>query len=1153
MSDNKQNPIPDLETRREAVSTFDTTVVVTAGAGTGKTELLRERFLRTLMRPGENPVKVTNIAAITFTRRAAGEMRVRIRDGLQRFIGWSEGSLPLPNNDPLANAYQNITAGWGVSPDEIRSRSTAALRDLDQATISTMHSLAAQMLRRYPIQAGVDPAFSEDDGRAFDEHFEETWEDFLNAELSPNASNIKTWDRILDTVDLAQLESLARILCGESIQLEGLEEDLRRGKLFGIDGEWLDGIIERGDQLIAAHEEDKTVQTEKILKATIQILKAVRDDDRETAAKAAQDELLDKSVNSTKKWPTEDAAFVKDTVKTMRRLIAMDEELTRGILNILIPFARRFRLNFSNAGYVSFEGLLAKAKNLLENYPEIRRHFKKQYRYVLVDEFQDTDPLQYEIVYYLSERAEKCADHWWDVEIEPGKLFIVGDPKQSIYSFRGADIKAYHHIVEENLAGRSKRFNLVTNFRSNSNVISTINAIFKKTIQHRRDIQPDYSSIQPRPGNTAQTDSQKVEFRLTVPDDNEPFEYTHEASEGEARSLARWIRTELLPRTELPATEGGCRDLQPGDIAILLRKMTDADVLTDALREEGLSFAIEGEKTFYTTQEVKDVVNLLTALTDPHDRHALAGVLRSAIGGATDKDLALLARDRETTEDGGYLHRPDYLNYLNRQPLSEDLTNRRHIERIFETLRDLHADAAKMPVLEVIDRLCEQLPVVESAITSGGGEQGLYNIRKIRRIAAELSLDGDKDLRGIVRDLKERIGGMEDEGESPLSDEDQDAIRILTVHKAKGLEFPVVILPALHTGLQNHGEDVAVCNDWSTGRFGVRVGELCTPFIMQREAEEKERADAEERRAFYVAATRAAERLVLSAGYKENFEKIAQKPKNFLGYLAESVSMPADVSEDAQIPCGDGALSFSVGRVPEPGGEKDLKGPKQLLSDGLIKEWEVAWKRRKERKRLFEKRILTSIPSGTHTDAIPEEESKLPPELTEVRRYYALALGTLAHAVLERLDFGKAGESLEEEIDRALRQENVVGLKGDMKSELNELLQRFIRSDVFGELQGMEIIAREIPCILPWHEDDDPGWTTAAEGYIDLICRENGRLFIADYKTDEITAEAAQEHAERYRRQGEVYLKAVSEFTGESIEQFNIIFLRPCVRATLEY
>lgn len=1164
--------IPDADARREAVSTFNRTVLVTAGAGTGKTELLRERILNILFNPGLN-ASMRQIVALTFTRKAAGEMRCRIREGLQLFALWGKDGETLEHaSGPLAAAFCAIRERYALGNDTIRRIAEQALATLEHATISTMHSFAGQLLRRYPLESGVDPAFREDEGEAFRELFRERWTGFLETELCENTPRAEQWHAALDAFSLEELEKLARRLCDEETPLERVASDAT----FTLERNWLAGLKRQATELRLSHDGGKAKKPVELLAGAEAIFEALltapemNPDD--PAVILAANAMPGGKATASKAWAEEDVEQVNRLAETARVLGRYRPQLLKNALAILLPFARSFREAFVQQGYLSFSALLVRARNLLRDFPAVRADVKRQVRHLLVDEFQDTDPIQYEIVFYLAESPDSQAATWTDAEPEPGKLFIVGDPKQSIYSFRGADMRAYHEVADLRLSrADAKRLSLVTNFRSCDTILHGANAFFSRIITENPGVQPSYEALRPRPGAEATLPAQRIEIRLATPapEAEEPsFAYVEDATAAEAGALASWLRREVIGIETLPGKNGEPRPVAAGDIAILLRKMTGADAYMQALAAQGIPYVAEGEKTFFVRSEVAAITDLVQALACPHDRLALAGVLRSPLGGCTDRDLAELAR--ALPENNGSLKRTDLMHYLDMDDpetlLPVTLSDRTLAAHALRTLHDLRQRSRTLPLGELLEEAYRRFCVPEMA-AAFSGEQGAANAAKILRMAVAFS---DKGLIAFAKRLRESIREVEDEGEGALAEDGQNAVRILTMHKSKGLEFPFVILPGLHAGSAKMRDSVEIRGDWATQSWSLRVGGHQTPSALRQEEARKLRDDAEERRIFYVAATRARERLVLSAALLKSLT--GNHPPLFWKYLGEALPLQELPATETTLACAGRSVRFTptaVSAAKTPQREEDCAvsgiAPQPFPTETLFDPSAFAKRLHVDEQRIRYAQLVRqhhrmARPSGNHHHVVasdPEATGDIPENTQhgqaglpgEEQGKAARFLGTLAHRAMERLDFQHPDASLPQAIKQAA--EHLGEIPDAVLTELHDMLHSFIQSDAFAVLAKMKELGREIPCLFPWEEgQSEPSASSpklppaAVEGAMDLLAEVDGRLIVVDYKTDRVAPGNAGAQAATHARQGQMYAKVVREALGRDVAAFRVVFLR---------
>src|SRR5215468_11435990 len=491
--------LADTPARQRAIGTFDHNLVVTAGAGTGKTTLLVDRLVQLLLRNPE-PLKITEIVALTFTNKAANEIKLRLRERLRSYL---VVKLDVePSNDIESKTHEEIGSlinRYQLSKDELDARMHDALRNLERADIGTIHSFAATLLRLYPLEAGVDPQFQEDDSKQFERTFDEQWDLWLDQELSLNSRHADDWRKVLKQLTLQQIKELARSMCSETVELKSVEPNQKQSA--PVLHSWLQDLLASAASLVERHPEDRV--NEELIRAAQELIQEYVKTGSLTGPALAHQKayVLEHSINrNTKNWSETDVEEAQGLLRAARGLCKLDRSLTELIWRLLVPYVERFREIFVREGWVSFDGLLIRARNLVRDHLRVREELKRQYLTILIDEFQDTDPIQYEILLYLAEQPGHSARDWRRVRLTPGKVFVVGDPKQSIYAFRRADIEAYLEVVEKIIkAQNGMECRLTTNFRSVAPIVDVVNGVFSSLIQAQPGVQPPYIGIHPAP------------------------------------------------------------------------------------------------------------------------------------------------------------------------------------------------------------------------------------------------------------------------------------------------------------------------------------------------------------------------------------------------------------------------------------------------------------------------------------------------------------------------------------------------------------------------------------------------------------------------------------------------------------------------------
>ncbi|MBL0349881.1 MAG: UvrD-helicase domain-containing protein [Elusimicrobia bacterium] len=1103
--------ILDQSARDLARKNLTVNLVVEAGAGTGKTTLLTDRLMFLLLAGGPEGegLPITRVVALTFTDKAAGEIKVRLAERLGDLLLRLGGGVLSPSRrDRTDHWVREARADFNATDDRLRAMATEALRELDRAPLGTLHSFCRTLLKLYPMEAGLTPGFRVDNGEAFESLFREEWARWLEEELVPGRPSEGLWRDVLPHVGLGDLALLARSLAQRTTPPS-------RPETFGARLAALRRSIE------TLPEGKPVPRLGKMLASLVRVAERLRS--VETALENIDGPLTEEDPweEKAKEWPAawaglDGEALYREALTVAKTVSPGGERAVARARRLLDPFVERFRARFRSAGWLGFDDLLRGARDLLAQHPEVRRELKARYGAVLVDEFQDTDPLQGETLLYLAEAADSEATSWREVSLAPGKLFIVGDPKQSIYRFRGADIRAYEAFVDLVLAQGGLRCDLQMSFRTHEGIVGPVNRLFTDLMVESPGLQPLYRPLLPRPGApSGEAGERGVELVLF---DDPALSSARSAQAAEARWIAGWIVEHVGPASS---------PWRLGDVALLFRSTAALTVYMEALKSSGIPYLVESDRSFYSTPEVMDFLNLLRILVDPADRVARVGLLRSPLVALEDRDLLALSEADAWT---GETRPPD---------LSDNAWDAlREFQRWTGALR---AAAARDSLGVLAQRVLRESPILAAAAAAYHGEQSVSNLFKLARLAGEAHQGRGETLTGFVRWLVRAVGEGVEEGESPLGEESVDAVRLLTVHKAKGLEYKIVFLPNLSAKVQGGARNPpAVRLDWAADRAGHRLierkwADAAMAFL---EADERRREADEAVRVFYVAATRARERVILLGQRKD-------APGSFMAMLRRGVT-----ESDGVWSFADG-LRLPVVRAAGPAGGDPLwprtAAPRdRLASPGRNR----AWERRRKEHAEFPRGDLFLRPSDLKaappsidrsTPQYPPEEADhgsdalLPDE--QGRRTNAAVLGELCHSVLAEWDFTGAG--LETALSAAVQR-----LRGDrprfdwavLAGEARRLLEGFADSPAARVLREAEVLLREAPVLFP--RDGK-----ILRGSLDLLYRAEGRTIVADFKTDRVTPGEEAARAREYEAQGEAYVEGIRRSLGLDCD-FEVIFIR---------
>ncbi len=1085
----------DHEARRTAVTCFDRNLAVLAGAGTGKTSLLVERALNLV---GTGHAAMEQIVAITFTQKAAGEMRERMAAGLERLARLARAAPGRLGTEREADrALVHLRDGCGIDPETIAARAVAALGSLDRATVETIHGFCSTLLREHPVEAGVDPAFEVDAGEQFDGVLEEVWEAFLARELGAEAPREELWARLLtrSRFSVDRIRDAARALAAFRIPAELLRPPYPspdpRELLAARLGRILNGIDE-----VLRHDDAMTSLMSQRLESVRDLLRRFMDDGleamRAAAAPGSDVEQVVRGQKSigvrTKVDPAVEARIkqvAQDAVRLARLLLRTEDALMRDLVEALGPFALEARETLLRRGYVDFDGLLVLARDLLRDHPAVRESLKRGFKTLLVDEFQDTDPLQYEIVLLLAEVEDGGASDAYEAALAPGRLFIVGDAKQSIYRFRGADTTAFFRATRRLEEQGGVLLDLTTNFRSVPGVLGPINRLFDGSAGgewQASPYQPEYVAIDahraPRgEGPCVEVWTLDVEDRLRA----------------EERRLAEGrIIAETIERLVADGPYGY------GNISILLRAFSNLPLYLRPLRARNIPFVVDGGREFLKRPEVGHLIAILRALAQPTNSVALLAYLRSPAAGVPDTELAgWAASEGRWSRDA----EPDPQRFP-------------RLVRALAVLRELAADARELPADRLVERVLARtgLPVISGAAYEGA--QRVANLRKLAAAAGRLARDGKLSLLEVI-DALEQERTADVESDSPLADEGMDAVRVLTVHKAKGLENDVVIVPDLARreigffGSSMFNADAVTLPDGRRA-LALRTIRLHNTAGGHRIEDERDHERAEDVRVLYVALTRARERLIVVAA-----DPTGRAP--WLDALAPWGYRRKDRHDDGEPLC-DGQVRLR--RIPPTRPHRETELLPVEGSPDAVAAFGRAWRRLRDATR----------PCFRHPSGVREQDEQRVERAVFAAgpaRDVARLAGSVVHRALERWDGGGDDDLLRRaaELARAAAEQEGLADPAALAAEVDAIVRAFVQSELASRLRGLDIAGRELPML---HRRED-GATWA--GSVDLLYREtDGSYVVADYKTDR--EDDAEGLRRLYGEQLRIYAEAVRDALG---------------------
>jgi ATP-dependent helicase/nuclease subunit A len=1034
-------------------------VFVSAGAGTGKTAVLVERFVRAVCEEG---VDIDSILVITYTKRAAGELRTRIRAELRK-----RGRMDLA-------------------------------RALDGAWISTIHGFCNRLLKTYPFEAGLDPRFRELDESQAAVLSGEAFDDAL-ASFCGNSDAER-----LQLLTTYGARGLRRMITGiyETLRSAGRDLALELGERPRLD-EQLDELRAAARCLV-----DDGSATDLQRASAAALLEVV-------AGGPRPDELLDLSAHRAKgeRAATYEEARLSVEQAALDELAARDRDLVQELLD---GFADTYAAAKRRESVLDFEDLQLVARSLLRDYPEIRDREALRFRAIMVDEFQDTNRLQCDIVDLLSEG--------------PGEkdVFFVGDEFQSIYGFRHADVQVFRERREQEGGGRA----LVRNYRSRPEVLAAVNYLFGADFG--ADFQPLTASGEfPDP-----VFGHPVE--LLVTDKSTYADTGTHWRRAEARHVARRVR-ELIDTGAATA----------GEIVLLFAAGTDAEWYEQELRKQGIPTYRATGRGYFGQQQVVDLLAYLALLQNRYDDRALVTVLASPFVGVSNDALALLRRSAG--------RRPLYTGL--ERSLPEGVGERD--ERLLLAFKQRYMRLADASARLSLERLCEQILVEHdydlAVLVQWDGRRRYANLRKLARLARAYEELRGRDIEGFLRFMRDQEAVGAKQLEAVAEEEGADAVRLLTIHAAKGLEFKVVVVADAGRDRPAPAADELLA--LSDGRFGFRVVD---PLTSERRAafdyeEVRQARDAEDRaerlRLYYVAMTRAIDRLIVSGAVAPERAADVSTPLGWvLGRLDAEKEIAAAGEDPVELARGDARLLIRVDRFQD---DEQAVEPVERAGVGQLE--------------LF-------APNGG--GALPPPAPKLP-ELTAVPapplhtlrslsytalslfercsyRYYAervvglrpadasgrvpgqtglaaTEVGDAVHRLLEQVDLAEPG--------RHPAVEQVRGWYPSVTAEELERIDAFVRAYCDSELARRLASLPGVVVERPFAFEHDG---VLLHGRLDVFHEQDGRALVVDYKTNALDDSPPEEIVEHeYRAQRLVYALACLRGGAQEVEVVYHFLERP--------
>lgn len=836
-----------------AINTINNNVVVSAGAGSGKTRVLVKRFVNILEETTVNSqkplVNADEILAITFTRKAASEMKQRVRKELEEKISFfknnSQGFIDAEED----NYTKHSRLFW-----------LEQLRLLERAQISTIHSLCSRILRENPVEAQLDPNFTLAEDFEGEEFLEDCLQEYIRQSIKNDNLSLKNLlctygftaftrqlsSLIPDLKSIAAIKDITLPYSKKKLQIPKLQEDLclqltylitERCNLTktGSKGrERLDNIAGDYDKIIA--DIRNTIPRLNTLNTAIKGL---------TASGKLKDPL-----NELKKVKAELENSCVDVTAI---------ELVKNWQFVIRDLDEFIQKKKQENDILTYDDLEILAVRLLENNEQIRKKYHQKFKYLMIDEFQDTNELQRELIYLL------CGDD--KNKLTGKKLFIVGDPKQSIYRFRGADVNIFANVRKEieNLGGEVLSLN--QNFRSEKNILDLCNKVFEPLLGVNKEQNVYFEALQP----FFERDDLKPELHLVNYDKNTgDNKYIFE---GKAIAQKLWQINQGINNEGIICEE---KKVPYGQMAILVRAMTHVEELAQSLKELKIPFKIIDGRGFYECQEIIDLLHVFIVLHNKYRDLELAGLLRSPYFGLSDLTITKLFLQKKSCLWDA-VQFADFNNFDEEKHL---------LQRAARILNDLRKSASLLALPELLEKVWSDLGVVAVLSLQDYGENKLANAVKLRDLALKYSIvNSAYGTLGNWLDYVSRLRRSKAR-ETAANVTDDNSVQIMTIHKSKGLQFHTVVLPLL---ADNSGADISECKFIPEIGLGIKTidedGNLINTGVLQDIKNLNNKLELSEKaRLFYVAMTRAESRLLLT-GIIDNQEIDSEKDLQKLSWL----------------------------------------------------------------------------------------------------------------------------------------------------------------------------------------------------------------------------------------------------------------------------
>ncbi len=1085
----------ELDKNQKLAVECNNNVVVSAGAGAGKTTVLSERYLRLI---SEGKAGVENILTLTFTRKAAAEMNERI--------------------------YQRLL-------DSTNSFAVKQAAEFDKAKISTLDSFSAQIVRNGSDRFGVPSDFTSDNEAAASMAAETALDFILKKQENKYLKEFiylhgfkSVYEDLFISLAVNEFDLSDPINFSELLEKQKIE----------LSNEY-SGNLEKLEK-IRVDILSLSPDIGKVMIKNIASCESLGDlgaysDEREAALPSLFLERVEsyKFKKGTSKHP--ETPLLNEYIVNWRDLLSITESLANGILSIpflegmfslLEDFQNIFLTKKRSTGVLTFQDVSNMAVSILKQDINLRNFYKKEFRYIMIDEFQDNNLIQKELLYLLAEKENLSGDGVPSVEdLEPDKLFFVGDEKQSIYSFRGADVSVFKGLSAELIKSGGESIALSTNYRSEPNLIKFFNKVFNIVMKDSEEpYEADFEALEYRNPAKGLVPEISVFYK---PETDAGDDYLHN-NEAEAWYIANFIRDKVESKSMKVVKDGELKTAGYDDFAILMRSTSNQIMYEKYFRKLNVPCTVQGVRALFMEAPVNDIYNLLQLLVYPNDRVSYAALLRSPFANFSDDITAAILLH------GGDAFVLSELNELDSINVGvDDNTKYNNLQELYLKLKK---NVDYLPAADLIKTIWYE-GGYRNYLMSNSEYHGYLEYYDYLKTLAIRSNERGECLAVFLDFIRENLGKYEKLPDLELLRDETKGVQLLTIHKSKGLEFPVVIVANTGNKGRSGGQGAYYISD----EFGITLkyennsGGKANYFYDRAKDLEAKKELAENKRILYVALTRAESHLIISGGHSKNTKNtetatgakiLLNMVLSGLGWdgnieslqsesLKKYISIIPDVSERDVYLAGERSKKIDPEKIKE-----DYNNSEIIIRNAVRDTWAVS-------------EINTNyINSQSYKKQSSERLSDIKTDNFLKEDQYA-AFGTYCHKLIEsKLKHLKGEVSLPSSL------QNLSDEQKEIVKQDGALLALNFTNSLFAEDYRDSKFESELSFLLNIGVDNNPVYIN---GQIDLLIEKEDEITIIDFKTDKF------KDVEEYALQMFLYRKAAENIYNKPVNSY-LFYLR---------